>query len=336
MTLRLSSIHFSYSPGAEKVLEEMSLELRKGELYTLLGGSGSGKTTVLKLVAGFIRPSMGRVLIGGRDVTGLPPEKRAVGFVFQNYALFPHMDVRSNISYGMRGGGKEREKKVDDLIGLLRLEGLGKRSVEELSGGQMQRVALARALGPDPELLLLDEPLSALDASLRAGLRKELRSVIKERGLTALYVTHDQEEALDLSDRIGVLKGGRVLEEGSPRRIYWRPGKEYTAHFMGFRNIFSPVPREGGTIEIPVGRLPWRGPVPERIGFRPSSVRTKGSGLKLKGRVLSLTYRGADQLLEMEVNGYSIYVSLPDNEGISMGSVLELTVPYSSMVPMNG
>ncbi|MEA3559057.1 MAG: ABC transporter ATP-binding protein [Candidatus Thermoplasmatota archaeon] len=332
MMLVIDSVDLSYRRG-EKVLRGLSLELHEGEVYTLLGGSGSGKTTALKVVAGFLRPERGRILIEGKDVTLLPPERRKVGFVFQDYALFPHMDVRSNISYGISGKRSKRVKKVEGLMELLHLDGLGSRSVHELSGGQKQRVALARALAPEPSIMLLDEPLSALDASLRSGLRKELRSVLEERELTALYVTHDQEEALDLSDRIGIMKGGNVLEEGDPRSIYWRPGYGYTADFMGMVNIFPILGSGENEIHIPIGKLPWKGKVPDRIGFRPGSVKMEGVGLRSRGEVKEIVFRGSDILLEIDVAGETVHVSIPD-KNVSVGDMFEFVIPYPSMVPL--
>lgn len=332
MILKVSGLRFSYG-HKEKVLRGLTFGMEEGSIYTLLGGSGSGKTTILKVIAGFIKPHRGSVEIRGRDVTGLPPEKRGIGFVFQHYALFPHMNVRSNIEYGYRIRQKGQEKIIKELMEMLGLEGLDDRLPAELSGGQMQRVALARALATEPDLLLMDEPLSALDASLRSGLRKELRSILNEKGISALYVTHDQEEALDLSDRIGVLERGRIIEEGAPREIYWRPRRTFTADFLGFRNILPVLSHRRGSIETEFGRIPWRRRVPGYIGFRPQTVGMSGEGIKVKGKVLRTTYRGSDLLVEFDVNGRSIFASMAD-DGISLKDELDLIIPYRSIVPL--
>ncbi|RKX99958.1 MAG: ABC transporter ATP-binding protein, partial [Spirochaetes bacterium] len=197
---------------------DISLEVKKGELLTLLGPSGCGKTTTLNLIAGFLNPDTGQIILNGEDITNLPPHKRKIGIVFQDYALFPHMNVYKNIAFGLKMSGideKRIRKRVEELLRLTKLESYEKRSVTTLSGGEQQRVALARALAPNPELLLLDEPLSALDAKLRKELRGEVRRIIKEIDLTTIYVTHDQEEAMALSDRIAVMKDGKIEQTGT-------------------------------------------------------------------------------------------------------------------------
>ncbi len=230
---------------------DLSVAAKQGELLTLLGPSGCGKTTSLHLVAGFLVPDRGRVLIGGRDVTGRPPHARGVGIVFQDYALFPHLDVFGNIAFGprMQGWrGRDARKRVDELLELVRLPGYGSRRIPGLSGGEQQRVALARALAPNPRLLLLDEPLSALDAKLRAELRGEIRRIQRELDVTTVYVTHDQEEALAISDSVAVMQQGKIEQAGSPRQVYERPLTLFTARFMGVQNLIpgSVVGREDG------------------------------------------------------------------------------------------
>jgi ABC-type Fe3+/spermidine/putrescine transport system ATPase subunit len=219
---------------------EVTLSAGKGELLTLLGPSGCGKTTTLNVVAGFIEPEGGEILVNGREVTRLDPRLRGIGMVFQDYALFPAMDVFGNVAFGLgaRGWGRdEAGKRVRELLALVRLERYERRKVTELSGGERQRVALARALAPRPDLLLLDEPLSALDALLRKELRGEIRRIQRDLGVTTVYVTHDQEEALALSDRVAVMREGKVEQAGTPFEIYRRPETPFVAGFVGIGNL---------------------------------------------------------------------------------------------------
>lgn len=225
-----------------KVLEGISLNVLPGQFVTLLGPSGCGKTTTLRIIAGLESPDSGSVLLGGKDVTKLPPEKRAVNTVFQNYALFPHMNVQKNIAYSMnlrKVKKDEIHKKVESLLSIVQLEGYGKRMPSQLSGGQRQRVAIARALACDPQLLLLDEPLGALDLQLRRQMQVELKALQKKLGITFIYITHDQEEALNMSDLIAVMNGGHFEQIGAPEEIYERPTTRFAAQFIGQSNIIE-------------------------------------------------------------------------------------------------
>jgi ABC-type Fe3+/spermidine/putrescine transport system ATPase subunit len=240
----------------------LSLSVEDGELLTLLGPSGCGKTTTLNLVAGFLVPDGGRVILHGRDVTMRPPYERGMGVVFQDYSLFPNLDVFGNVAFGLRMAGWNRTRtgeRVRALLDLVRLSGYESRRSHELSGGEQQRVALARALAPKPGLLLLDEPLSALDASLRAELRGEIRRIQQELGITTLYVTHDQEEAFSISDRVAVMNRGTIEQVGTPGDIYKAPRTVFTAGFIGIRNRVRGVVRgrDGATlrIETPIGEF---------------------------------------------------------------------------------
>lgn len=222
------------------VVYNVSLEIADGEFFVLLGSSGSGKSTVLNMIAGLAGVDQGRILLHGRDVTRLPPQERRVGFVFQNYALFQHMSVADNIEFGLRVrkvSAVERKRRRDELLELVGLAGLGSRMPSQISGGQQQRVALARALAHQPEVLLLDEPLGALDAKIRTDLRRSLRVVQRELGITTLLVTHDQEEAFELADRLGVMSFGRLLEVGPPQELYQHPQTEFVATFLGTANL---------------------------------------------------------------------------------------------------
>jgi ABC-type Fe3+/spermidine/putrescine transport system ATPase subunit len=226
--------------GSLEAVSHVSLDIQDGELFTLLGPSGCGKTTILRLVGGFHRADQGRILFGGRDMTGKPPYERNIGMVFQNYALWPHMRIFDNIAYGLKlkkFSTSEIREKVAHAMGLVNMKGLEKRCPGELSGGQQQRVALARALVLNPDVLLLDEPLSNLDAKIRIQVRAEIRKLQKDLGITTIYVTHDQEEALTLSDRIAVLSQGKLQQLGSPHELYEKPYNPFVADFIGINNL---------------------------------------------------------------------------------------------------
>jgi thiamine transport system ATP-binding protein len=232
--------NISASIDGTPILSDVSLTLEQGRLLTLVGPSGCGKTTTLRVVAGFLEPDQGDILINGTSILSLPPHERNIGFVFQDYALFPHMNVLENIGFGLRMHDWPKEKsksRVSELLSLARLEGLGDRRIGELSGGEKQRVALARALAPEPSLLLLDEPLSALDARLREDLRREIKRIQRELELTVIYVTHDQEEALSLSTILGVMNSGRLEQVSDPVEVYRNPATLFTAKFLGSANI---------------------------------------------------------------------------------------------------
>lgn len=243
ISLELKEIKKSFTEG-EAVLDNISLEISKGEFITLLGSSGCGKTTTLRIIAGLEQPDAGSVWLDGREVTGLEPNQRDVNTVFQNYALFPHMNVAENIGYGLKlkkVPKSEIRKKVSQMLELVQLEGYEKRKPSELSGGQKQRVAIARALVNNPKVLLLDEPLGALDLQLRRAMQIELKHLQKKLGITFIYITHDQEEAINMSDRIAVMKDGRIEQIGTPDEIYNHPKTSYVATFVGNANILHGV-----------------------------------------------------------------------------------------------
>lgn len=228
--------------GELTVVEDISLDIERGEFISLLGPSGCGKTTTLQMVAGFAEPTRGRILLEGRDLTHTPPEKRDMGIVFQSYALFPHMTVAGNVGFGleMRGmAASDRAKRVSETLELVRLEGLGKRFPRELSGGQRQRVAIARALAIRPNVLLLDEPMSNLDAKLREEMHVELRAIQRKLGITTILVTHDQIEAMTMSDRIAVMHGGRIVQVSTPFEAYERPESSFASGFLGKTNCIA-------------------------------------------------------------------------------------------------
>ena len=301
--LRLDDVTKSYA--GTPALDGVSLSVDDGEFFTLVGPSGCGKTTTLRLVAGFEQPTSGSVRFDGRDVSGVPPEERNVGVVLQNYALFPHMSVGENVAYGLRfrdppTGGTEA--RVDELLGLVGLDGFADRSPDTLSGGQQQRVALARALAPGPRLLLLDEPMSALDAQLRERLRMKVREIQQELGVTTLYVTHDQEEALAVSDRVAVVDDGRVEQVGGPRALYRRPATRFVAEFIGDNNVFvgdcseSPLETEGSTFRVgdATFRLPVDAAPGESVTFcvRPERLSVGAGENRFEARVTGSEFLG--------------------------------------------
>jgi len=266
--------------GDVTALAGVDLVIGAGEFFTLLGPSGSGKTTLLRLIAGFERPDAGRIELGGADVTRVPPYSRNVNTVFQDYALFPHMTVAQNIEYGLRVrrvAKADRREKVDRALEMVRLPGLGARKPAQMSGGQRQRVALARAIVNEPEVLLLDEPLGALDLKLRQEMQLELLRVQREVGITFIYVTHDQEEALTMSDRLAVFRSGRIEQIGPPSEVYERPATEFVASFVGTSNV----------IETPNGRAVLR---PEKIDIA-SGAFTDGR-TSVAGTVIDVAYLG--------------------------------------------
>ena len=287
MSLELRELRKRF--GEVEAVRGLDLELQSGELMTLLGPSGCGKTTVLRLIAGFEAPDEGRILFHGEDVTGQAPQRRGFGMVFQNYALFPHLSVFENVAFGLKAHGQAAEEigaRVERTLERVDLPGFGGRRVQELSGGQQQRVALARALAIEPPLLLLDEPLSNLDAALRERTRVELREILKAVGITALYVTHDQEEAFDLADRIAVMEAGRLRQVGTPEDLYDRPVDRFVAGFVGRSNVLS------GRLEAgPSGVLS------ARLAAGPAWPITSEPGRGEPGQAVELVIRPEDLLL---------------------------------------
>jgi putative spermidine/putrescine transport system ATP-binding protein len=276
----LSIQHVKKSFGTATVVQDFNLDIEPGEFVSFLGPSGCGKTTVLRMVAGFEEPSAGKIMIGGKDVTRLKPNQRNIGMVFQAYALFPNLTVHQNVAFGLKVAGMpkaESDQRVKEMLSIIKLPEFGDRYPYQLSGGQQQRVALARALAPKPKLLLLDEPLSALDAKVRVSLRDEIRSIQKKLGITTVFVTHDQEEALSISDRIVVMYGGRAEQVGAPFEIYNRPATKFVANFVGTLNVL-----EGKVSDAASGKV--------KINTEEVSLKGKLNGSKT-GDTLSLALR---------------------------------------------
>jgi putative spermidine/putrescine transport system ATP-binding protein len=312
--------------GSLVAVDAIDLELRNGEFMTLLGPSGSGKTTTLNMVAGFLRPTKGTISIGGRDATHIPAHKRGIGMVFQNYALFPHLTVADNIAFSLvRVPRAERERRVREALKLVGLEGLQERFPRQLSGGQQQRVAFARAIVYRPRLLLMDEPLGALDKRLRETLQLEIRRLHVELGITILHVTHDQEEALVLSDRIGVFRHGHIEQVGTPRDLYDRPKTVFVAEFIGEANIFSGTVSQDGEAPMIKGNS-WllRGPAgsdehlpagsaaslivrPDRLSLAPADSSPSPGRQRIRGRVRQVVYLGRVLKIELEALDKIVY-----------------------------
>lgn len=299
VSLELKEIKKSFTEG-EAVLDNISLEISKGEFITLLGSSGCGKTTTLRIIAGLEQPDAGSVWLDGREVTGLEPNQRDVNTVFQNYALFPHMNVAENIGYGLKlkkVPKSEIRKKVSQMLELVQLEGYEKRKPSELSGGQKQRVAIARALVNNPKVLLLDEPLGALDLQLRRAMQIELKHLQKKLGITFIYITHDQEEAINMSDRIAVMRDGRIEQIGTPDEIYNHPKTSYVATFVGNANILHGVAEsiqgENAIVKIGNDRV--------IVKLKTSQQNTEDTGVKQylsAGEKVTLAVRSENILLQ--------------------------------------
>ena len=255
--LHAQSIHKQFDGNT--VLDDVSLHIEEGEIVCLLGESGSGKTTLLRTIAGLEQSDSGEVLLDGDSLRGKPVHKRPFGLMFQDFALFPHMTVAENVAFGLKMQGiptEEKTTRVAEMLKLVGLDGFGERSVNELSGGERQRVALARSLAPRPRLLMLDEPLGALDAALRDRLVTELRQIIKQVGLTAIYVTHDQHEAFAIADRIAVMHNGQLAQIATPQQLYQAPATRYVAAFLGFQNMVPVTATHTNHIETPLGTFP--------------------------------------------------------------------------------
>ncbi|WHO23238.1 ABC transporter ATP-binding protein [Agrobacterium tumefaciens] len=288
--LSLQKVSLAY--GNSIAVRDLDLDIRKGELLALLGPSGCGKTTTMRAIAGLMPVAGGRIDLEGVDITRVAANKRAVGLVFQSYALFPHLTVYENVAFGLKlkgSSGKALDDKVASGLKSVGLSNFASRKPAELSGGQQQRVALARSMVMEPKVLLLDEPLSNLDARLRLEMRTELQRVQKETGVTMIFVTHDQIEALALADRIVVMKGGKIEQIGTPEEIYNAPVSSFVADFVGFENIFA---LEGGALKTANGTIPFSGPVPSASGlaWRPRMV-TLGSG-PFQGTVRGTSFAG--------------------------------------------
>jgi spermidine/putrescine transport system ATP-binding protein len=334
--VRLDGVERRY--GATLALESLSLDIRDGEFLTLLGPSGCGKTTTLRIIAGFIDPTAGRVLIDGRDLIQLPPSRRDIGMVFQNYALFPHLTVAENIAFGMKQRGaslEARRRRVTELLDLVQMPAFGERYPAELSGGQRQRVAIARAVAHPPKMLLMDEPLGALDLKLREQMQQELRAIQRALKITTLYVTHDQTEAMTMSDRIVVMQAGRVEQVGEPEQIYTCPASRFVASFVGrinfmsIRTVGTSAVIAGRQIKLPTVHFDER-PRDMTLGLRPEHLRLLPAADQamnaLPGIVRDRIFAGSHVSLSVEIaDGTILSAELPLGDGaLAKGSQVQI------------
>ena len=333
--LELENVSHRYG-GAAPALEDLNLAVEPGELVALLGPSGCGKTTALKVVAGLLRPTSGDVRVGGRSVVGTPPERREAAMVFQKPLLFPHMSVARNVGFGlkMRKASKEETSdRVHEALRRVRMEGFADRAPEELSGGQQQRVALARALVTDPRLLLLDEPFSALDANLREEMRGLVLRLQREGGHTTVFVTHDQEEAVVLADRIALVFDGRLQMYDEPQAFYDRPATREVARFFGATN-FIEGRAENGSVRTPLGRLRLANPAPSgdlTLTIRPEAVRLEGGENSFAARITSAAYLGTQVHYGLEAPGASLRTALPPHVRLAVGDEVTARLPAESL-----
>ena len=318
---------FGFGPDKVYALKDVSVGIRENEFFTLLGPSGCGKTTLLRLIAGFDFPTEGEILLHGQDIAPLPPYKRPVNTVFQSYALFPHLTVAQNIAFGLEMLGRTRaeiDARVTQMLKLVRMEELRNRSTAQISGGQQQRVALARALAPQPKVLLLDEPLSALDYKLRKEMQIELKRLQLETGITFIFVTHDQEEALTMSDRIAVMSAGNILQVGSPSDIYDKPAERFVADFIGETNFLTAgigAASDGmATVTLPSGKTidatVAEGLVPSgqaTIVVRPEHARVEKGPGHLAGVVETIVYFGTDTNIHVRLDDGGMFIVRQQN-----------------------
>ncbi|GHC19887.1 ABC transporter ATP-binding protein [Aidingimonas halophila] len=332
--------------GADTIaLDGVDLTIDSGEFFTLLGPSGCGKTTLLRILAGLETPDGGRLLLGDKDITEIPPHRRSVNTVFQSYALFPHLSVRENLAFGLRMQGiseAERNRRVDDIADFIQLGPLIDRRVDQLSGGQRQRIALARALVCEPEVLLLDEPLSALDAGLRSQLQVELLRVQKRLGMTFVFVTHDQQEAMVMSDRIAVLDGGIIQQVGPPRDVYERPVNAFVARFMGHDNLYPVTNRDGSALMTDLGTLHLTTPPdgdlllirPETLDLLPGE---QAGDNRLFGTVTECLYRGSHAEYRLEVGSTTMQATVRNCGGNlpAVGDRVTVVVSTDDLVTLN-
>ena len=331
MTTAVSFQNVSRHFGSVRAVDEVSLDIAEGEFFAMLGPSGSGKTTCLRLIAGFEQPTSGHIEIFGATAEGVPPYRRNVNTVFQDYALFPHMTVLDNVGYGLmvKGVAKaQRDAKAEDALALVALPGFGQRRPSQLSGGQRQRVALARALVNEPKVLLLDEPLGALDLKLREQMQVELKALQRNLGITFVFVTHDQGEALSMADRVAIFNQGKIVQVGTPEDIYERPQTRFVADFVGSSNVLPPAFTKAAG-----GPERWASLRPEKIMLLRGSMSPPHKEMNAKVTVKAVHYQGASTRLNtVTANGTAINVTAPSSLGkFAEGETLALHWPASAL-----
>ena len=353
----LSLQNISRNFGTTRAVADVSLDVAQGEFFGLLGPSGCGKTTTLRMIAGLEQPDSGSIRFQDKDITDLPPERRGFGMVFQNYALFPHLNVFENVAFGLRARHAPKTEigdRVRSALELVQLPGYEKRAIDELSGGQQQRVAIARAIAIEPVLLLFDEPLSNLDVSLREETRGELRELVTRLGLTAVYVTHDQEEAFALCDRISVMVGGRLMQSGRPRELYEEPSDIAVARFLGRNNLIRVMrlsssktsegefkTLDGGhVLHVPVARedlAPLNKPVV--LAIRPEHVRlsanNEGAPNVLHGTIREIVFAGATSTIRVDANGLLLEALVVQPDGLRVNQECTVMLPADKLRLLN-
>jgi len=333
MSLAVRFVNVSRRFGSVRAVDCVTLDIVEGEFFAMLGPSGSGKTTCLRLIAGFEQPNEGHIEIFGETAEGVPPYKRNVNTVFQDYALFPHMTVGENVAYGLMIKGvcrADREAKAKDALAMVKLGGYEGRRTAQLSGGQRQRVALSRALVNGPKVLLLDEPLGALDLKLREQMQEELKALQKELGITFVFVTHDQGEALSMANRVAIFNEGRIVQVGSPADIYERPQSRFVADFVGSSNVLSPAfaAGHGGAAKCTSLR-------PEKIGVFPAGTAVPAAHAYADGEIKTISYQGAVTRLCVQAEDMRITAEVPaDAACFEQGDSVRLIWPKSAMVTM--
>ncbi len=351
-TLQVDAVEVSYGPT--KVLRGITLEASPGSFVALLGSSGCGKTTLLRAISGFVKVDSGAIRVSGRDITDLPPERRGMAMVFQSYALWPHMTAARNIGYGLRLRGMKRadiERRVAEVLALLGLETLGDRNVTQLSGGQRQRVALGRALAINPTILLLDEPLSNLDARIRQHVRHEIKALQHQLGITAIHVTHDREEAMVMADRIAIMDNGELVQFGSPEEVYNTPASPFVATFMGADNVIRVTAASrrtevevaagsnGAAATLPAGdggaHVAGRIDGPALAHFRREAARlgpaedSSGAALVLRGKITQHSYPGGVHRYSVDVDGQTYMVD--DERRLKVGDRVGIHLPPAAL-----
>jgi iron(III) transport system ATP-binding protein len=355
----LSLKNISKTYGSTRAVADVSLDVEQGEFFGLLGPSGCGKTTTLRMIAGLERPDTGNISFEETDITNLPPERRGFGMVFQNYALFPHLNVFENVAFGLRARHKSKEDmrdRVNSSLELVQLPGYQKRRVDELSGGQQQRVAIARAIAIEPALLLFDEPLSNLDVSLREETRSELRELVNRLRLTAVYVTHDQEEAYALCDRISVMVGGKIMQTGRPRELYERPAEISVARFLGRNNLIKAMRlsssktskaefktlQGGHTLHLNLSGndlQPLNKPVtlairPEHVRIAPANMRNEFENSCL-AVIREIVFGGATSTVRVDANGLALEALVLQSDGLQAGQSCAVVLPPEKLAALH-
>jgi putative spermidine/putrescine transport system ATP-binding protein len=339
MTLAVQFIQASRIFGDVKAVDNVSIDIKDGEFFSMLGPSGSGKTTCLRLIAGFEQPSSGSIFIHGVEAAGMPPYQRNVNTVFQDYALFPHLDVRNNVAYSLMIKGvpkRERLERADEALAMVALSGFGDRKPAAMSGGQRQRVALARALINRPRVLLLDEPLGALDLKLREEMQGELKKLQRQLGITFIFVTHDQTEALSMSDRVAVFNSGRIEQVDTPQNLYMKPATAFVAEFVGTSNVMrGELAHRLSNYQTPFSIRP------EHIRLIPNSATPKDNEIHITGLLQDVQYQGASTRLELKLDdGKTLNISQPNNHqqenqsGLDIGNIMTACWDRAAMVQL--